>query len=1202
MGLGECQREGRRRCHASGLNAECDVGPGTPSKEVCDAKDNDCNGLIDDGLGEISCGVGACRRVVPTCHSGSAAVCQPGEPSQEFCGDKIDNDCDGQVDEGYADVGQICYAGIGACRRPGKITCDAARMGTECSAVAGQPGSELCGNRIDDDCDGETDTDTPGLAEACSNSLLGDCLRDGRRVCDPKTHQLVCSAVEVKPTPERCDGHDNDCDGTIDNGVVERAPCGQGACAGGIKERRCSFGEWSEWSDCSTAGRTVAELCGNRIDDDCDGIVDSDAARVGDPCENDQVGGCLRRGKLVCGGTDGSLVCSAGKAEPGAEVCNGIDDDCDGAIDEGVTNACGGCGDLPGALGEACGISGGDECAQGTWACVKDVPQGMACVLDAARSEGTACRSDANPCTRDVCHLGACAHPAVADGTGCDDSDACTMSDVCLEGTCAGGAALSCDDANECTEDSCDFKRGCFHTALGGGSRNACGGCEVLPIVPGQECEVPGQIGLCLQGTATCLPDGGIACVQQAFAVKEECNGIDDNCDGVADEGLGETTCGIGACQATVANCQGGAAAACVPHDPQPESCGNMGVDDDCNGVIDDVATLNQDCPAAFGTCIIPGKKRCVGDATVPVCVPIDPRAAEDDDANGVVNYCDHGASIAGGVEEVGTELQAEKRYQEGPGQRLYDLTRTRAVMLPWSRAFDAAVIAPDSPDQSLLIISGMAGEEGGIAALWPKDLSGGGSAMFRSCLVPAADAPRKLLVTGDLADVYASTPRGYVRYPKIASQIPSPLAGAYRCRLQGESIAADVQRRFVVKGSAQTCMLREIVDIELISDRPLMFVGAIVCNLPAASFWKKEAQGVGFDLISQDAAGTLAYEFIPFATAEGAVEDAHVMPLGVRGGGGLFATALVGGKRLAGVCRRDAGGWRCSEETVEGFTKGIAFAGFAGKADGSAPLLLIAEDGAAFEVQVEGWGVRLIPAGGVDPGESGGVRSARLFPQESGRPPTLLLGRDRQITAAAVRPMAAAQASPGASNGTHLVRTIPGESIEPQAEADDVFPGDRFAFGRPHALAALPLKWFGGRDLFAAFEIMSGSRPVGEMGFFYWNANDRPSGALADIRFDGKKGSAELAFADPAGDALSYRATIRAHHGGSLDDWLDGYEGGRLRFSVKGDPSSVGLWPIEIGVEAADQGGMTTTSKAILRRDGMVEAITETAFPNAKP
>ena len=54
----------------------------------------------------------------------------------------------------------------------------------------------------------------------------------------------------------------------------------------------------------------------------------------------------------------------------------------------------------------------------------------------------------------------------------------------------------------------------------------------------------------------------------------------------------------------------------------------------------------------------------------------------------------------------------------------------------------------------------------------------------------------------------------------------------------------------------------------------------------------------------------------------------------------------------------------------------------------------------------------------------------------------------------------------------------------------------------------------------------------------------------------------------DPAGDALAYRATIRAQHGGVLDDWVDGFEGGRLRFSVKGDPSAVGLFPIEITVE----------------------------------
>lgn len=1192
-GNGECLREGRRRCAPSGLGVECDAKPLTPLKESCDGKDNDCNGQIDDGLGEVVCGVGACRRTMPACQGGRASICVPGEPSPELCGDGIDNDCDGGIDEGYPDVGQVCYAGAGACRRPGKILCNAERRATTCSAVSGDPGVEACGNALDDDCDGEVDTDTPGLGELCSNGLAGDCLREGRRICDSKTHQLVCSAQDVKPQTERCDGRDNDCDGVIDNGVVERTACGQGACAGGMKERRCDAGAWGDWGACSTSGKSSAELCGNGIDDDCDGVVDSDAPGLGDPCENDQVGSCQRNGRLVCKGA-GGLVCSAERVDPLPEVCNGVDDDCDGAIDEGVTNACGGCGDLPGTLGSPCQVPGGDECAVGRWACAAGEKVGMVCALDAARSEGTPCARDMNPCTRDVCHLGACAHPAVTDGVSCDDGDLCSEGDRCIAGQCEAGGTRSCDDGNSCTAESCDRERGCLHAVVEGGVLNACGGCEILPAAPGQACAVEGRSGVCARGQWSCIPDGSVACVQALFPSAEACNGIDDDCDGEVDEGLGQATCGIGACLVTTENCNEGKAQSCVPRDPQPESCANMGNDDDCNGVVDDVAGLGQDCPAAFGTCILPGKKKCIGDATAPVCVPVDARAAEDDDGNGVVNYCDRGETIAGSVDAMGRVMG--NGFEEGGGQRLYDFSRTRAVMLPWARALDAAVVASESPDRALLLVSGATADQGGIAALWAKDLSSGAAA-FRSCPVPAPEAPQRLLVVGETGDVIASMPTGYMRYPKIASQIPSPQAGAYRCRLTGEALVSSASRSFAVKGEVQSCAVERVEALERRPERPLVVAGAVVCRLPS-SFWKRQGWGFGLDLFSEDAAGRLVYEFLPVASSEGEVKDVHVVFLPQRDGGGLFATAAIAGKRVVGVCRKGKDGWECPQQVLEGEATPVAFAGFVGDAEHGAPLLLIAETGEATEVAIDSTSgaIVLLPAGAIPLGDDGAVSGGIPFPSQRGQPPMVLLQREKKVTVAAIQPQGVLSQDPGEKRPQGVVRLVPGEVIMPQATDDGVFPGERFDFGRPHALALLPLKSYGGRDVFSAFEILKNAAPVGEMGFFYWNMNDRPSGALADVQFNGKRGSARLAFSDPADDPLSYRAMIRAHHGGLLDDWIDGLEGGRLRFSVKGDPSSVGLWPVEIVVEASDPGGLTTTSKAVLRRDGAVEAITESA------
>lgn len=104
-GGGACQTgqaglcaEGELACNNGGLECVGDVPPGV---ETCDGEDNNCNGQIDEDLGRISCGVGACRATVDACVNGSANACVPLAPGAEIC-DGIDNDCDGLIDEGCA--------------------------------------------------------------------------------------------------------------------------------------------------------------------------------------------------------------------------------------------------------------------------------------------------------------------------------------------------------------------------------------------------------------------------------------------------------------------------------------------------------------------------------------------------------------------------------------------------------------------------------------------------------------------------------------------------------------------------------------------------------------------------------------------------------------------------------------------------------------------------------------------------------------------------------------------------------------------------------------------------------------------------------------------------------------------------------------------------------------------------------------------
>lgn len=66
--------------------------------EVCNGRDDDGDGAVDEDLGELVCGFGACARRVTACDGGVPAVCQPGPPGSEICNGQ-DDDCDGAIDE-----------------------------------------------------------------------------------------------------------------------------------------------------------------------------------------------------------------------------------------------------------------------------------------------------------------------------------------------------------------------------------------------------------------------------------------------------------------------------------------------------------------------------------------------------------------------------------------------------------------------------------------------------------------------------------------------------------------------------------------------------------------------------------------------------------------------------------------------------------------------------------------------------------------------------------------------------------------------------------------------------------------------------------------------------------------------------------------------------------------------------------------------
>ncbi|MEQ9073605.1 MAG: MopE-related protein, partial [Sandaracinaceae bacterium] len=311
--------------------------------EICNGADDDCDTLIDEGVANACGGCGAppaevCNRLDDDCdgiidEDGSGGdVCAGCSPTAEIC-DNIDNDCDGTVDEG---ITRACGTSVGECS-PGTQTCSAGTFGA-CVGATG-PTMEVC-DGLDNDCDGAID----GFSQPCGSST-GEC-SPGNRVCTSGSFGACVGGNG--PSTELCDGLDNDCDGSTDEGD----PGGGGMCGSSIGvcmpgTLRCMGGGLT-----CTGGRgpDPSESC-NSLDDDCDGATDESVATMG-PCGS-STGEC-RQGVNTC--VSGSFTC-VGARGPTAEVCDGLDNDCDGPSDEG--NPGGGA-----SSGSAVGV-----CSPGTTVC-----------------------------------------------------------------------------------------------------------------------------------------------------------------------------------------------------------------------------------------------------------------------------------------------------------------------------------------------------------------------------------------------------------------------------------------------------------------------------------------------------------------------------------------------------------------------------------------------------------------------------------------------------------------------------------------------------------------------------------------------------------------------------------------------------------------------------------------------------------------
>ncbi len=625
---------------------------GNIKAEQCNQIDDNCNGITDEAsdlpVEKSTCkqvGVCAAQKPVATCSGGNwlcdySAIANWQSPVELTC-DGLDNNCNGVTDDGCDDDGdKFCDGAMTVVDTPavcpgGKGDCNDNNPAIHPSAI------EVCDD-IDNDCNGTTDDGCNGDSDGFCNAAMttvgkpqtclgggGDC-NDGNPAIHP-------GAIEA------CDGIDNDCDGVTDNDCDGD---GDGYCTAMRntvgKPAICPSGG----GDCNDADNSVhpnaSETC-NGVDDNCNGMTD-EGVQTTFFLDGDGDGfGASDATTLACSkppgyaAVNGDCNDSNASIHPGAtETCNGVDDNCNGATDEGVKTTFyldadqDGFG-LAGATTEACSKPAGyaavaNDCDDSnadihpgaTEACngyddncdgVTDGQDSQGCAGYFGDGDGdgygpiggaTVCLCSGTP-QHPVKIGGDCddnnpaIHPAAVEiCNGVDDNcngttdenvgvgDACAITNTFGSCTgvdvCDGAAGLSCNASTPATEtcngvdDDCD---GVTDQGNPGGGVN-CG---------------TGKLGVCEPGTTICA-NGGILCSQNVQPSDEICNGIDDNCDGVVDEGNpgGGDACStglFGVCAAGTLTCFGGSDTCTQLVLPSPEICGNS-LDENCDGATDE--------------------------------------------------------------------------------------------------------------------------------------------------------------------------------------------------------------------------------------------------------------------------------------------------------------------------------------------------------------------------------------------------------------------------------------------------------------------------------------------------------------------------------------------------------------------------------------------------------------------------------------
>ena len=536
----------------------CESCPPMPS-EICNNLDEDCDGKIDEDIGPVPCGVGVCEHAVPGCENGQPVDCDPMQGAQAETCDGLDNNCDGEVDEGLLKTLYLDNDGDGYGDPDISVSVCVADEGYVSNALDcddsdpdSKPGMEEVCDGKDNDCDGVADLIVKACnlgcedgTSLCDQGVWEPCVAPSAKSCmDYATCEFeqVC-VIECAPAPaEVCNGADDNCDGAVDEGVkityyVDIDGDGWGVENSVTQACAPPPGYAPQAGDCNDnipeANPEAVEVC-DGLDNDCDLSTDEEMGQTTcglGPCQH-TVENCINGVPQVCDPFLGQVL----------EMCDGVDNDCNGGVDDGNPGGGGNC-QVQGLLG---------ECAKGTLNCVNGAHLCQQTYFGGSET----CDGLDNNCN---------GQPDEGDPGGGGNCQVPGKSGICANGTlhCVNGSP-QCQQTEFGQQEICD------------NLDNNCNG--IVDDVPGVGgyCSVPGQQGPCADGELQCMGNN-LQCAQQVWPSQESCNSKDDNCDGQVD---GYNKSCSNACYSGTQTCNWGQWSNCTAQQPE---CTSGSCCDGCN-------------------------------------------------------------------------------------------------------------------------------------------------------------------------------------------------------------------------------------------------------------------------------------------------------------------------------------------------------------------------------------------------------------------------------------------------------------------------------------------------------------------------------------------------------------------------------------------------------------------------------------------